>query len=41
MPKAWQNYATTSWLINGLIIIFYNQVNPLGFKSSNFEMHLL
>ena len=32
MPKAWQDYITTSWLKSDSLAIFYNHNNPSGFK---------
>ena len=32
MPKAWQNYVTTSWFSNTYSTILYIHFNTLGFK---------
>ena len=32
MPKAWQDYVTTSWFSSTYSTIFYNHFNPLGYK---------
>ena len=33
MPKAWQDYVTTSWFYSAFSVIFYNHFNLSGFKS--------
>jgi hypothetical protein len=32
MPKAWQDYVTTSWFYSAFSVIFYNHFNLSGFK---------
>jgi hypothetical protein len=34
MPKACQDYVTTSWFRHDLFIPFYNHINPSGFNGT-------